>query len=79
LPGNILNQLKIEFVGYESFILANGSPIRLKTFFGLVKIGNRSVETTFIEGDHLLGMAFMTSIADELRVGFKSNQVFLMK
>ena len=79
LPKEILSKLSIKFVAYESFILANGSKIRLKVFTGRVVVKKKNVETLFIEGDYLIGMELMSSLADELRVDFKNKKVRLIE
>ena len=79
LPSSILNRLNIEFVGYDSFELANGQSIMVKIYYGYVIVGDKKVETTFIEGEHLMGMAFMSSIANMFKVDFMKKKISLEK
>ena len=79
LPKQIIKKLRTEFVGYESFILADGTSVKAKVFLGFVKVGNYNIATTFIEGDHLIGMEFMASIANELKIDLKKKTVELLK
>jgi len=79
LPKTVLSKLNIRFVGYENYTLADGKSIELEEYYGDVRVGNNKVEAVFIEGDYLIGMEFMTSIADVMTVDFKKEKVALLK
>ncbi|OFY63405.1 MAG: hypothetical protein A3H98_14245 [Bacteroidetes bacterium RIFCSPLOWO2_02_FULL_36_8] len=79
LPIELLSKLNIRFIGYENYSLADGTIIQLKEYYGIVEIGKEKVLTTFIEGDFLIGIEFMKSIADKLIVDFRKQKITLLR
>ena len=77
LPKEILENLKIEFMGYDTFTLATGDEVELPMYYGIVLVNKKKVETWFIPGDSLLGMEFISSIGTILLLDFESKTVQL--
>jgi predicted aspartyl protease len=74
LRENVLNKMKLEFIGFDTFTIATGEVVELPMYIGKVFIKNREVETWFIPGDSLIGMEFLSIAGKVLNVNFeKSN------
>jgi predicted aspartyl protease len=79
LPQKILNKMKIEFFGYDTFTLATGEVTELPMFLGKVIVGTHEIKTWFIPGDSLLGMEFLSATGSLLLLNFKNQTVQLAK
>ena len=65
LPGEVLEEMGLELVDYDTFRLATGEIVELPVFLGKVIIKDFEVETWFIPGDWLLGMEFLSAVGRE--------------
>ena len=79
LPEEILDRMKIEFFGYDTFTLASGDIIELPMYLGNVIIKKDEIETWFIPGDLLLGMEFLSSTGTVLSLDFEDETVKLTR
>ena len=77
LPEKVLNEIDVEFIGYDIFTLATGDIVELPMFIGRVIIENQEVETWFIPGDLLVGMEFLSLAGKVLRLNFEEAVVEL--
>lgn len=79
LPQEILEKMKIEFFGYDTFTLATGDIVELPMYLGKVVVRKYEIETWFIPGDLLIGMEFLSSTGSVLSLNFEDKTVKLMK
>jgi len=79
LPVEILNDMNVDFFGYDTFTLATGKVVELPMFIGKVALRNYLLDTWFIPGDYLLGMEFLSSAGSILSLNFQKHLVKLMK
>ena len=79
LPQKILNKMKIEFFGHDTFTLATGEITELPMYLGQVIVGKQKIKTWFIPGDSLLGMEFLSTAGSLLSLDLKDATVKLMK
>lgn len=77
LPEKVLNEIDVEFIGYDTFTLATGDVVELPMFIGRVIIENQEVETWFIPGDLLVGMEFLSLAGKLLGLNFEEATVEL--
>lgn len=75
LRENILKQMNVEFIGYDTFTVATGEMIELPMYLGKVFIKHREIETWFIPGDSLIGMEFLSTAGKELDVNLEKGIV----
>ena len=78
LPDEILNEMEVEFFGYDTFTLATGDTIELPMYLGKVVLKGYEIETWFVPGDSLLGMEFLSSAGSALSLNFDNETVRLM-
>lgn len=78
LPQRVLNEMDVEFIGYDTFTLATGEVVELPMFLGKVIIKNQEIETWFIPGDLLVGMEFLSIAGKVLTLNFEGAIVELM-
>jgi predicted aspartyl protease len=79
LPMEILNDMNVEFFGYDTFTLATGEVVELPMFIGKVALKHYVFETWFIPGDYLIGMEFLSSVGSALILNFEKHVVKLNK
>ena len=79
LPQKILNKMKIEFFGHDTFTLATGEITELPMYLGQVIVGKQKIKTWFIPGDALLGMEFLSAAGSLLSLNLKNATVKLIK
>ncbi|MFQ6057891.1 MAG: hypothetical protein ACE5MB_03295 [Anaerolineae bacterium] len=77
LPKKRLDEMDVEFIGYDTFTLATGEVVELPMFLGKVIIKNYEVETWFIPGDLLVGMEFLSMAGSVLTLDFEDATVEL--
>jgi predicted aspartyl protease len=77
LPQNILDELNLEFIGYDTFTIGTGDIIELPMFLGNVLIKDKILETWFIPGDSLVGTEFLYAVGKILRLDFEKSTVKL--
>lgn len=77
VPKIMLAKLKVEFLGYNEFILATKKRIRLPVFQGWIKIKAMRVQVEMIPGDELIGMKFLEKVGSRLIVDFNNASVKL--
>jgi len=77
LPKKVLNEIDVEFIGYDIFTLATGDVVELPMFIGRVVIEDQEVETWFIPGDLLVGMEFLSLAGKLLGLNFEKATVEL--
>lgn len=77
LPSDIIEEMGLELVDFDTFKLATGKVVELPVFLGKVIIRNFELETWFIPGDLLLGMEFLSSTGKILSLNFKDENVKL--
>jgi predicted aspartyl protease len=78
LPKKMLDEMDVEFIGYDTFSLATGEIVELPMFLGKVIVKGHGVETWFIPGDLLVGMEFLSIAGSVLTLDFKDATVKLM-
>lgn len=79
LRKEILEKMRVEFFGYNTFTLATGDIVEIPMHLGKVSVGKDEIETWFIPGDLLLGMEFLSSIGAVLSLNFEDQTVRLTK
>ena len=77
LPDEILNEMEVDFFGYDTFTLATGDTIELPMYLGKVVLKGDEIETWFVPGDSLLGMEFLASAGTALSLNFGDETVKL--
>ena len=77
LPEERLDGLSLDFLGYVSYVLADGQQKDMPTFAGRVRVDQEEVETRFLAGQPLLGVEFMETVFSSLLIEFKSGEVTL--
>jgi len=77
IPLNLINEMGLELVDFDTFRLATGEIVELPIFLGKVIIKKSEIETWFIPGDSLLGMEFLYSAGSLLSLNFKDDTVKL--
>jgi predicted aspartyl protease len=78
LPQIILDDMNLDFMGYDTFIIANGETIELPVFFGKSVVKGQEFETWFIPGDSLVGMEFFYEVGKGLKLDFEKFTVKLL-
>ncbi len=79
LPGEVLEEMGLELVDYDTFRLATGEIVELPVFLGKVIIKDFETETWFIPGDWLLGMEFLSAVGRELVLNLAEGTVKLTR
>jgi predicted aspartyl protease len=79
LPLEILDEMDLKIIDFDTFRLATGEVTELPVFLGKVFIGEHGIETWFIPGDSLVGMEFLCTAGSVLSLDFKVETVKLMK
>ena len=79
IPGEVLEEMELELVDYDTFRLATGEIVELPVFLGKVIIKDFEVEACFIPGDWLLGMEFLSAVGQELVLNFVEGTVKLTR
>lgn len=79
IPEEILDEIEVEFFGYNTFTLATGDIVELPMYLGKVFLRGREIETWFIPGDSLLDMEFLSSAGTALSLNFEDETVKLMR
>lgn len=79
LPEEVLDRMDVHFLSYDTFTLATGDVVELPIFVGGVKTGGRGLEMSFIPGDWLLGMEFLSSAGSVLSLDFEKRLVSLAR
>ena len=77
IPLEMLDEMDVEFFGYDTFTLATGDIVELPMFVGRVITGGCEIETWFIPGDSLLGMEFLSTVGSLLCFDFEDELVEL--
>jgi len=77
LPQKMLDEINIEFIGYDAFTLATGEIVELPIFLGKVIVENQEIETWFIPGDLLVGMEFLSTAGKVLTLNFEESIIEL--
>lgn len=78
VPEILLSKMKVEFLGYNEFVLATKKRIRLPVFKGWIKIKAMRVQVEMIPGDELIGMKFLEKVGSRLIGDFKNATVKLI-
>jgi len=60
LPQEMLDEMDVELIGYDTFSLATGEVVELPMFLGKAIIKDNEIEIWFAPGDLLLGMEFFS-------------------
>ena len=79
IPLEMMDEMDMEFFGYDTFTLATGDIVELPMFMGKVILDDYESETWFIPGDSLLGMAFLSSVGSILCFDFENETVELRR
>lgn len=77
LPQKMLDEMDVEFIGYDIFTVATGKVVELPMFLGKVIIKNHEIEIWFIPGDLLVGMEFLSVAGKVLTLNFEEAIVEL--
>jgi predicted aspartyl protease len=77
LPEETLAHLKLDFLGYEGYVLANRQKVDVPPFSGRVVAGTAAYETRFIPGQGLMGVEFMSTLFGRLEVDFRAGSLTL--
>ncbi len=79
LPPSLLRRLRLDEVGAEPYILADGSAVVASVYEGAVVLGGKTcpVEIISSEGDPLLGMQFIEDVASSLVINPRRREVVL--
>jgi predicted aspartyl protease len=75
VPEDVARELRLDYLGVGTFILAMGRPVELPVYAGIIRVGRRRKRTWFILGEGLLGMEFLDEISVELRLSFERQEV----
>jgi len=78
LPQNLLDEMNLEFIGYDTFTIGTGETVELPMYLGNVCLKNQILETWFIPGDTLAGMEFLYSVGTILKLDFEKSTVKLL-
>jgi len=79
IPLEMMDNMDMEFFGYDTFTLATGDIVELPMFMGKVILDDYESKTWFILGDSLLGMAFLSAVGSILCFDFKNETVELRR
>ena len=79
LPQKMLDEMDVEFIGYDTFTVATGEIVELPIFLGKAIIKDRVIETWFIPGDLLIGMEFLSIVSRVLTFNFEEALVELRR
>ncbi len=77
LPEEKLSLLKLNPLGYESYVLANRERVHLPVFQGQVMVGEVTYEARFLPGQPLLGVEFMETAFSSLHIDFGAGKMTL--
>ena len=78
LPQIILDDMNLEFMGYDTFTIATGETIEVPVFYGKVIVKKQEFEAWFIPGDQLVGMEFFCKVGKALELNFEESTVNLI-
>ena len=79
IPLEMLDEMNMEFFGYDTFTLATGDIVELPMFMGKVILDGHESKTWFIPGGSLLGTAFLSAIGSILCFDFENGIVDLRR
>ena len=79
IPLEMMDEMDMEFFGYDTFTLATGDIVELPMFMGKVILDDYESETWFIPGDSLFSMAFLSSVGSILCFDFENETVELRR
>ena len=77
LPEEQMAHLKLDFLGYVSYVLADGRKADTPTFMGEAMVESKVIQTRFIPGQPLMGIEFMEAAFSSLAIDFRSGQLTL--
>lgn len=77
LPKSVLSDLHLDFLGYVSYVLADGRNALTPTFQGKVVLGSEVYTTRFIPGRSLMGVEFMEMAFSSLEISLKKGRLLL--
>jgi len=79
LPFESINKMGLEYQYFDTLELATGEVVDLPVFLSKVIIKDCVIETSFIPGNNLIGMEFLSAAGSVLSLNFKKAEVKLMK